>query len=311
MKDSNTNKIEIAPKQIFEQMRENIYKNFAITKFPSKNKNYIYFRKTLFTILHKITNAMGFKSQTFFLSTHYLDIIFSSKENINMPTNLVSLAALCLAAKYCENDPNVPHLQYFIKVYNMIMGYKNIISMKDLKNAEVLLLKLLNYKLNYHTVYDFNSFLFGHGILKFEQLREINKNQIHYRNGRNEFIINQSSSMIIKNILEKIYKKSRLYLDIILNKTKLCFKYNSLFISIYIMQKSVVETLAYEEIIYLWNKNEQEDFYKRNSLCFKEIMFDYYNIEYENNEEYKKLINDEEIQSIFEKKLKIRELLFS
>ena len=37
MKDSNTNKIEIAPKQIFEQMRENIYKNFAITKFPSKN----------------------------------------------------------------------------------------------------------------------------------------------------------------------------------------------------------------------------------------------------------------------------------
>ena len=305
MKDSNSNKIEIAPKQIFEQMRENIYKNFAITNFPSTNKNYIYFRKTLFTILHKITNTMGFKSQTFFLSAHYLDIIFSSKENINMNINLVSLAALCLSAKFCENDPNVPHLQYFIKVYNMIMGYKNIISMKDLKNAEVLLLKLLNYKLNYHTVYDFNSFLFGHGILKFEQLREINKNQVHYRNGRNEFIINQASSMIIKNILEKIYKKSRLYLDIILNKTKLCFKYNSLLLSIYIMKKSVVETLAYEEKIYLWNKIEQEDFYKRNSSCFKEIMFDYYNIEYENTEEYKKLINDEEIQSIFEKKLKI------
>ena len=70
------------------------------------------------------------------------------------------------------------------------------------------------------------------------------------------------------------------------------------------MQKSIIEILGNEHKIYLWNKKEQEDFYKRNSLCFKEIMLEFYNIDYENNEKYKKLIIDEEIQEIFEKKIK-------
>jgi len=309
MKEFNITKIEISPKQIFEQMKSNIYKSFSYTNYSHINKEYVNARKTLFNILRKITNLMGFKSQTFFLTTHYLDIIFNSKENINMNINLVGLAALCLSSKFCENDPVVPHLQYFIKVYNLVMSYKNIISMKDLKSAEILLLKILNYKLNYYTVYDFNSFFFGHGILKFEQIKDIgnyNKNLPHYRNKRNEFIINQINSIIIKNLLEKIYKKSRLYLDIITYKTKLCLKYNSLFLSIYVMQKSVIEILEYEHKIFLRNKKEQEEFYKRNSLCFKEIMLEFYNIEYENNEEYKQLINDEEIQEIFEKKIKIK-----
>ena len=306
MNDFNINKIEISPKQIFEQMKNNIYNNFSFSKYSSINKNYIYARKTLLNIMHKITNAMSFKSQTFFLAAHYLDIIFSSKEKINTNINLLGLAALCISAKYCENDPSVPHLQYFIKVYNLIIGYRNNLSLKDLRSAEVIILKLLEYKLNYYTVYDFNSFLFGHGILKFEQLKVIgnNNNQHKYKNGRNEFVINESNSMMIKNILEKIYKKSRIYLDIIINKTKLSFKYNSLLLSIYIMQKSIIEILGNEHKIYLWSKKEQEDFYKRNSLCFKEIMLEFYNIDYENNEKYKKLIIDEEIQEIFEKKIK-------
>ena len=302
MEELNISESEIPPKQIFIKMKSNIYDEFYTLKYSKINNNaYIYSRKTLFHILHKITNAMGFKSQTFFLCAHYLDIIFSSNKSINININLLGLSSLCLSAKYCENDPEVPHLQYFIKIYNILMGYKNFLSMNDLKIGEVSALKLLNYKLNYFTVYDFNSFFFAHGILKLEQIKEIEI----YKN-KNDFYIKQINSLMIKNILEKIYKKSRYYLDIVVNKTRLCFKYNSLYLSILIMKKSVNEVLSNEKNIYLYDINEQIEFYKRNSMCFKEIMSDFYNIEYENNEQYKKLIKDEEIKEIFEEKEKKR-----
>ena len=157
MEELNISESEIPPKQIFIKMKSNIYDEFYTLKYSKINNNaYIYSRKTLFHILHKITNAMGFKSQTFFLCAHYLYIIFSSNKSINININLLGLSSLCLSAKYCENDPEVPHLQYFIKIYNILMGYKNFLSMNDLKIGEVSALKLLNYKLNYFTVYDLN-----------------------------------------------------------------------------------------------------------------------------------------------------------
>ena len=171
--DQNNQEAEINPKQIFELMKKNIFDNYFNYSYISINKDYLSSRKSLFNILHKITIKMGFKSQTFFLCAHYLDIIFTKKRRINGNLNTLGLACLCLSAKYCENDPIVPHLQYFIRVYSHIVGHKNNISMSDLKRSEVLVLKILNYKLNYFTIYDFNSFLFGHGILKIEQLKDI------------------------------------------------------------------------------------------------------------------------------------------
>jgi hypothetical protein len=303
--EQNSQEVELPPKQIFELMKNNIFDNFFNHSYISINKDYISSRKALFNILHKITIKMGFKSQTFFLCAHYLDILFSKKRRINCSLNTLGLASLCLSAKFCENDPIVPHLQYFIRIFNHIMGYKNIISMSDLKRTEVLVLKLLNYKLNYYTIYDFNSFLFGHGILKIEQLKDIErKNRTHYQSRRMEFVINQSNSIMIKNVLEKIYKKSRFYLDTVIENTKLCFKYNPLYLSIYIMKKSVEEILYNEQKISNCSKNEQNEFYMKNSNCFKQIMSDFYKVDYEANEQYKKILVDDEILEIFGEKEK-------
>ena len=306
--DEKNQEAEIPPKEIFEIMKINIYDNFYNYSFFAINKDYISSRKTLFSILHKITTKMGFRSQTFFLSVHFLDIIFSKKKRINSNLNTLGLACLCLAAKYCENDPIVPHLQSFIRIFNYCIGYKNIISMSDLMRTEVIALKLLNYKLNYFTIYDFNSFLFGHGILKIEQLKDLeNKNKRYYRSRRKEFEINSSNSIMIKNILEKIYIKSRNYLDTIINNTKICFKYNPLIISIFIMKKSVEEILGKEQKINTCNKNEQEDFYSKCNLYFREIMLNFYKIDYETNEQYRELLADDEISDIFEKREKNEE----
>ena len=70
MSDFNVRESEISPKQIFQQMKNNIFNNFSISTYSSINKAYLYARRSLFKILHAITNAMNFKSQTFFLSAH-------------------------------------------------------------------------------------------------------------------------------------------------------------------------------------------------------------------------------------------------
>ena len=78
MNDSSLNEAGVSPKQIFEIMKINIFDNFYNYSFSSINKEYLCSRKTLFNLLHKITKKIGFKSQTFFLCTLYLDMILSS-----------------------------------------------------------------------------------------------------------------------------------------------------------------------------------------------------------------------------------------
>ena len=302
MYDLNIKETEIPPKEIFDKMKNNIYNNFMFQTSLSINKDYLSSRKTLFSILNTITKAFSFKSRTFFLCSYYLDIIYLSKKTIKLNTHLMGLACLCLSTKVCENDPEVPHLKYFLEVYDMIMDYKNEISVDDLKNAEIYVLKLLNYKLDYYSVYDFNSFFFNNGILKLDQLKDIEsfKNDRFFRKKRKKLVINEYNSLKIKNILEQMYKKSRYYLDIVVNKTNLCFKYNSLFLSLYIIQRSIIEVLSNEQEISLCGKEEQAEFYKNNSLVFKEVIFDFYRIEYETNEQYKKLLLDNEMLEVFE-----------
>ena len=308
----NDNYIEeggVSPWQIFENMKKNVYNSFDSYSFSSINKEYLYSRKDLFNLMHKISNKMGFKSQTFFLSTLYLDIIFSQRNTINISLKVLGLASLSLSAKYVEIDPTVPHLLYFVNEYNCIMGDKNMISVIDLRIGEVIILKLLNYKLNYYTVYDFNSFLFSHGIIKLEQLKEIDcdTNHLYCGNRRSRYAISQSQTYMITYILEKIYKKSRNYLDAITYNSKLCFKYDALILSVYIMKISVMEILANEQKIILYGKREQEEFYKKSLYYFRQIMHNFYKIDFEENEQYKELLIDEEAQKIFEKKKKNNE----
>jgi hypothetical protein len=116
---------ELPLSQIFEQMMANTHKTFSLYSQSSVSKEYIHHRKNIFNILHKIMIKMGFKSQVFFLTANYLDIIFSSKNISKMKINIYAfaLSCFCLASKFCEMDPIVPQLQYFIKIYYNIMGY--------------------------------------------------------------------------------------------------------------------------------------------------------------------------------------------
>ena len=168
----NTN--ELIPQEIFQTMKSDFYK-IPTSQITLISKEYIKNRKNLINLNHKLTKKMGFKSQTFFLSIYYLDIIFLQNKNIYVQNyNLLSLSCFIIAAKYCENDPNVPPLQSFIDLYNKFNIHQ--IGMKELLKMEVKILKYLNYDIHYVTSYDFNLFFFNHGIIKKQQIKDIINN---------------------------------------------------------------------------------------------------------------------------------------
>ena len=316
MKDNKSNELEFSTSEILRNMCHNIYNNFNSYESNTINKNYLSIRNSIFNIMQKITMKFGFKSQTFFLSTYYLDLVFIKKKKININIYKLGLACLCLSSKFCENDPIVPQLPYFVKMYNNITGYKNFISMTELMYAEVVVCKILKYKLNYFTAYDFISFFFCNGILKLEQIKEIEK-EININNRKisfdnEEFELDTS---FIKNILGKIYRIVRNYLDEVIKIDKICFKYNPIYISIYLVEKSMIEYLGNEYKNSNSNlsqedlENKMKNFCDRNKMYYKEIMNEFYKIHFENSEQYLQLIMDDEINNIFkkEKKIKIKE----
>ena len=248
MDENIPNDSEISPKEIIRQMKLNFFKNYPTNNNPLINLDYLLYRPSIFALIHNISNRIGFKSQTFFLSIYYLDILHLKNKKIDLDLKTISLACLLLASKYTENDQYVPVLPAFVAVFNSIVDYKDFISNKELLFAEVLICKLLEYKLNYYTIYDFDSFFFGHGIIKIEQLKEINNNGINpAKNDFNEINMDISeNSIYIRKILEKIYRKSRYYLDNIINNGNICLKYSSLIISVVIMKKSVEDILIKE-----------------------------------------------------------------
>ena len=315
-----SNVLEINPQEIFENMKKDFYDNYSITNILNISKDYIKIRKDLINLIYKVSKKMGFKSQAFFLSVYYLDIILIENKNIDSnKLNILSLSCLIVASKYCENDPNVPPLENFIDIYNRYNKKFGEIKIDDLFEMEVYVLKYLDYNVYYMTIYDFNLFFFNHGIIKKQQIKDIINNNVNIKNNNknnksdissneddDEFILD---SNYIKKILEKIYKRSRYYLDLIVCNEQICLKFNALLISIYTMKKSV------EEIILNEYKLKNKDYYlnkrqiiKKTNFYFKEVMNNFYKLDYELFPKYNELINDKEIINIFRQQEKIHDI---
>ena len=287
MEFSNSKKIELPQNEIFSLMKTNIYKYHRDKNSININKSYILQRKSLIDLIHKISTRMNYKSRTFYLAVNYLDIIFNKQKDIKYNYNLLAAACLIISSKFCENVPLKPTFKHFINLYNEEINNSELQGTKeDLFLYEIFVCKSLDYKLNYFTIYDFNFFFFGNGILKFEHLKEIN-NSIKIDNA------------FKRNILIKIYERSKLYLNNIINNL-ICMKYNSLLISICIMEKSIDYVLIKE-----FNREDSFniDFIKqKNKKYFWEIMKEFYNIECESSQDYQYLKLDCEKYKIFEEK---------
>ena len=111
--------MEILPEEVVHIMNKSIYHNYLyFTSYSNINQKYLLTRASLFSLIQNIAYKMNFRSNTYFLSFYYLDLIFL---NNKIPSiyhdnyELLGLSCLLLAAKYLENDPTVPHLPKFIE----------------------------------------------------------------------------------------------------------------------------------------------------------------------------------------------------
>ena len=139
---------------------------------------------------------------------------FYLSDNIYKINNyvLLSLACLVISSKFNERDPHVPDLNSFLRIYNKYSNFYFNFALNELMNAEVNILKILKYKLNYFSLYQFVTFFFSNGLL-FE------------KNIQNSELI-QKFKYSEKKLLEKVYVKSREILDLIIDDYE---KYNILF----------------------------------------------------------------------------------
>ena len=141
-----------------------------------KNKLYFSRRKQLKSLMKSINSYIDFNSQTYFLALYYMDLIFTHKDlekiffnhfalwhqyplqNVDLQMSnyvLLSLACLIIAAKFNENDSNNPTMSSFLRLLYEFSKKKYIFNLEYLYRAEVVVLKILKYKLNYYTIYHY------------------------------------------------------------------------------------------------------------------------------------------------------------
>ena len=222
---------ELSPLKLCQEM---ISSNSSMPLYNSYNSNSknvkckIYFenRREIKNLLKNMNTCLDNNSSTYFLALLYSDLIFhnySLKEIFNdnqiisryssssasrevFPIKqclLISVCCLIVASKFNEKDPHVPDLNSFIRIYNQNSKFYYIFSVDELRETEVVILKLLKYKLNIYSLYQFITFFFANGILFEENLRG--------DTAMKKYKYSQ------KKILEKIYVKSREILDIIID----------------------------------------------------------------------------------------------
>ena len=184
-------------------------------------RRYFNRRKELKNLMKSINSHIDNNSQTLFLALYYMDLIFTDKdlESIffshfffwspygsfnDLQMNyyvLLSLACLIVASKFNENDPHVPTISSYVRLLYEYSKKKYIFNLDSLYMAEVVVVKLLKYKLNYYTIYHYLIYFFTHGII-FKKTIEDSK------------IFKKYSE---RKILEKIYIQAREILDGIIN----------------------------------------------------------------------------------------------
>ena len=194
--------VEISPLLIFKEMslsNSEIIENtneINILKYKEE-------REQLINLIRNINCLLDFNSQTFFLALFYMDKIFC-KDNFFIDKKsdyiLLSLSCLLIASKFNENDPHVPELSKYIRLCEQFSNFEFFFSIDDLRKGEMIVLQLLEFKVNYFSLYHFLVFFFAHGIIFEETFNRIENN----------------NSFTKRKVLEKIYILSRGILDYLL-----------------------------------------------------------------------------------------------
>jgi hypothetical protein len=85
-------------------------------KITPHNQDYQRDRSHMINIINAINNKLKFKQQTIYLVINYLDIIFNMGVSYEAEKELYAVCCLMIAAKFEENDPDIPNVNYFLGI---------------------------------------------------------------------------------------------------------------------------------------------------------------------------------------------------
>ena len=129
--------------KIFQKYSSPPYQKYTFELLETLCKNSPYENKQ--KIFHKSINFL-------------LKFLFKSKNNILISNyDLLILISFYLAIKTCENQKKIPKLKKLKSIYKEKFGK---LENNDIKIAEIIFLKLLDYNINFMTAYDYLCYLF-------------------------------------------------------------------------------------------------------------------------------------------------------
>jgi hypothetical protein len=92
-------------------MRENTVDFTSKDAKPQSTSVYIQRRKYLIEIIRLLNETLKFRSQTIYQAIYYMDIIHFKSHTIIPSFELIAICCLIIAAKFSENDPDIPDPQ--------------------------------------------------------------------------------------------------------------------------------------------------------------------------------------------------------
>ena len=118
--------------------------------------NHKIFQKYSFELLETLCKKSNFENKSLILhkSIYFLlKFIYKSRNNVLIANyDIVILVSFYLGIKIVENQTKIPNLTKLKNIYEEKYGrYGN----EEIKNAEILYIKLLGYKINFMTAYDY------------------------------------------------------------------------------------------------------------------------------------------------------------
>ncbi len=247
-------------------MFSEIFNNFnqnSIKIFNNFNRDYESKREELIDFLYRTYKYLKLSDFTFFSTIQILDKLFiGNKESFSIE-NLyeIAIAALYLSSKF--NEKNIPKKKDILDSY-YILNNKNYTN-KFIDLYEILILKILDYKLNYTSVYDYIMFFFDNYQIFFY-------NYLSNKLFNKEKLLNLIKENLLK-FIKKFYKFNSLFLAIYLIKLSFQILYHNECNFVDCIEKILKINIKNSEEFYLINKkfNEiknEEILYKRNLILF-------------------------------------------
>ena len=199
------------------------HKNFSISnhKIFKKYSSELY-QKYTFELLETLCNKSLFEQKTKILykSIYFLlKFLYKSKNDIFIENyDLIILTSFYLGIKTVENQKKIPRLKKLKNVYQEKFG---IYSNQEIKEAEIIYLKLLDYEINFMTVYDFLIYVFN----KNKEYIFLHKDNLDIilKQNTNDFCIYTPLELIQKITNNSQLNRIKKYPIIVKNK----IKYNS------------------------------------------------------------------------------------